>query len=929
LATERRTVARDQRRGSRRAWPLIAWAFLVAGSPGCEARRSTAPARPLTIELSGCAAVRRGGACVAPSGGSLRVFVRGGEAGDAPSADTDVGDAVIGAAHPVENGAWYEVRIDPRATRLCVRDRAKQAAACVVLAREGRDAGPGGPSLAEQADTARHAGDIPRATELAERLRRGADAEDRARGLGLLARLALRANDTERARALFAEAIDASDAAGLVSEAADLGFALAYAMIEARRFAEARAALDRADLSTREYPDGRARAAYYRGLFASQTGQAGVALDAFRAAQEGAARLGLTKLYRATAQTYALALRDLGRPRDGLALFDALARSSDKDEAPCERAGRLVSEGWTGLAVLRAHDGGAPVDARAPLEAALALYATACPAPRDRVNVLHDLAFVSVAEGDAADARRLLLRASAERIDETTGIALDALDLEGEIALLERAFARAAGAFGREAALAGSALAFEQRWRAEVGRGRAFEGLGDHGAALAAYAAAERQIDEESRVVPLLEASEAFVAARDAGARAAVDLLVRLRRNTEAESIARHARTRTLRWLSLSTHLADLSPDARARWEGALGEYCRARDAFERDALDDWRAAESRAADGRARKRERQERIQAVLDRALARDVPGALLAAPRPAPPPAGTLTLTLFPAASGWLAFASDARTTRVVHLDASAPASKEAIAGLLEEIAPMLPSARRLRVMPYGAMRAVDFHAAIVRGAPLVAALPVEYALDLGGDEAPLREPRGRAVIVADTLGNLPATRREAAAIHETLAAPSPDGVRMLLGPSATREAVLAELVDADLLHFAGHGAFDSGPLGKGLVLVGGARMTATDVLTLPRVPRLVVLSGCELARQSDAAVAEGLGVAQAFLLSGADTVIASTRPVDDATTAALMRALYRDEAFVARRDLAGALAHVEAELGRAGGNGDWSAFRAIRR
>lgn len=63
---------------------------------------------------------------------------------------------------------------------------------------------------------------------------------------------------------------------------------------------------------------------------------------------------------------------------------------------------------------------------------------------------------------------------------------------------------------------------------------------------------------------------------------------------------------------------------------------------------------------------------------------------------------------------------------------------------------------------------------------------------------------------------------------------------------------------------------------------------------------------------------------------NTVIVSTRPVDDETTANLTRALYRDEAWTARHDAVAALAHVESAIARAPGRvGDWAAFRAMRR
>src|SRR6185436_4848294 len=113
-----------------------------------------------------------------------------------------------------------------------------------------------------------------------------------------------------------------------------------------------------------------------------------------------------------------------------------------------------------------------------------------------------------------------------------------------------------------------------------------------------------------------------------------------------------------------------------------------------------------------------------------------------------------------------------------------------------------------------------------------------------------------------------------------------VTRLDGPAATRDALLAALPDADLFHYAGHAEM-GGPSGaaSALVMTGGARAQMGDLLTLPRLPRLVVLSACEAA-----ATPSTMGLAQAMLAAGARAVVAPTRVVADGAAQAFVVSFY---------------------------------------
>ena len=92
-------------------------------------------------------------------------------------------------------------------------------------------------------------------------------------------------------------------------------------------------------------------------------------------------------------------------------------------------------------------------------------------------------------------------------------------------------------------------------------------------------------------------------------------------------------------------------------------------------------------------------------------------------------------------------------------------------------------------------------------------------------------------------------------------------MLTGAAATVESTLALLPGVDVAHLATHGHHvPDNALFSALELADG-RLHGYEVQTLPRVPRLVVLSACDVGRHDVRPGDQSLGVASAFLGAGA--------------------------------------------------------------
>ncbi|HET9316662.1 MAG TPA: CHAT domain-containing protein, partial [Vicinamibacteria bacterium] len=165
----------------------------------------------------------------------------------------------------------------------------------------------------------------------------------------------------------------------------------------------------------------------------------------------------------------------------------------------------------------------------------------------------------------------------------------------------------------------------------------------------------------------------------------------------------------------------------------------------------------------------------------------------------------------------------------------------------------------------------------------------------------------------------TRREA----RSILALAPDS-RLALDFQASRATVQdPELKEYRYLHFATHGLLnDVRPELSGLVLslvdrdgrdVPGL-LTAPDVFNLELGADLVVLSGCRTALGKEIRGEGLIGLTRAFMYAGVPRVVASLWPVDDLTTAELMKGFYEGMLGPQQLRPAAALRRAQARMAR---------------
>jgi CHAT domain-containing protein len=201
------------------------------------------------------------------------------------------------------------------------------------------------------------------------------------------------------------------------------------------------------------------------------------------------------------------------------------------------------------------------------------------------------------------------------------------------------------------------------------------------------------------------------------------------------------------------------------------------------------------------------------------------------------------------------------------------------------------------------------------------------------APIAAAARAASDRAEALPRLPGSRIEVLAIADLARAALPASrIDMHLGCMATPGALREAAGTApDVLHIATHGYVDAlRPRLSALVLTreaqtdpGGGEFTLVDILAIKTDARLVVLSACDTSRGRLLPGEGVLGPAQAFLASGATSVLASYWRIDDAATASFMQTFYK-YLLSERLPVATALRRAQLEHSSTDSAHNWAGF-----
>jgi tetratricopeptide (TPR) repeat protein len=647
------------------------------------------------------------------------------------------------------------------------------------------------------------------------------------------------------------------------------------------------------------------------GSLDKRVGRLGPAADAFEELETLAALMGQPRTLADARTELANVYQLAGRHAAALAQHARIVDTPVEEGAYCARARYLNNLAWARLV---AQERGVALegDTLALLDEAESAMRADCKTGSALSAHLRINRAVALVDRDGAAALVALDGLDTRALDTEQQLAVDSVRARASLQLGRSE--EAAAAYGALVERARGAGRTAEVWQAMEGQARALATGGAIDEALSRYAEADALAVGHASFVPMTLGRDAFLAERHHVARERVALLLGEGRVAEAFTAVRALRAAFLGSLWQSRQLDALDGAAQARWDAAVDAYTAQRREREALAGTAWKVRGEAA----AAHRQTMARVEASAQRMLDEGLPfrGTLATLRDPAD---GELMLTWFEDAQGLVAFAATPASVRAVRVSVDEAATPEELSdALLTPFAVEIATASQVTLLPYGWTRDIDLHALPWQDGVLHDAVPVRWSLDLGP-----RPPRSvaRMLVVADPRGDLPSARAEGEAVRGALGAPT-----VLSGSAATHDALLAALPEADLFHYAGHGAFGDEIFDGELLLAREGRLSVADILSLPTVPVRVVLSGCETAR-TRRMVLENLGLAQAFVTSGSSVAVASTRKVDDALAEAFVRALY--DAGFATGDPVLAFQRAHVQTRRALPDADVGAFRLLVR
>jgi hypothetical protein len=655
-------------------------------------------------------------------------------------------------------------------------------------------------------------------------------------------------------------------------------------------------ALDRLDAVEAEaglYPKGHADHATYRGIALWWQGRFYDAAVSLRQGVVFATALEDPDLEGDALPMYAAVLAELGYI-DAAIHWATLIQSFvlDDERFPCEARAQLLSTlGWVHL-VSAMQDGLPLTTARALLEEGSSLVGPGgeCPEPIAVPGLSLSLALVDLREGRAADAHARLLGIDQDQATRDERLRIRDADAQALLALGDPD--AAAVAIDRLAEAVTYDDTPEGRWRLALREGDllVLQGRGEQ--AVEAYRRAEQHSLEILELAAVGVGRETAALLHAQSTEGLVSQLVALGRPEEALCAAREAQARRIQAVPHDPEVPEAIASASAHYAEARWEVDAELGKGQHSSTNDLERLKAAAARSEQALAETADEIlrQRSTWRPACED-----LTPRRPA-----ELLLGLYPFQRGFMVLVQDDQGTEgrwIAGGLAYAPTDQRLGQELLEPLGARLEAAKAVRVLASDWAQGIDVHLLEWKGTSLVEHLPVVYGAELpqrtGAPEDPHRAKR--ALLVQDPTESLLGPEAEVRVIRAELArlgweieAPPPE--------LADRQNLRDGLEQAGFFYYAGHAEHDvsreqslwlppyaggtrAWPARLRLRFAPPATFDIQDILMLDSgAPAKIALIGCQTGVPGGAG--GGMSLALAFLVAGADEVVATPEVTADA-------------------------------------------------
>lgn len=719
----------------------------------------------------------------------------------------------------------------------------------------------------------------------------------RAKATALFARAELRQGNVQGAVTSLYESIDAADRAGLITDKVLSGLVLARTLIvDQRELAEGAEVLTRISGSLEAYPAGRAMEPYFRAFLWSEMGYLHGARQWLDVAEMRLDQLHQSLLLKDVHEKSMEVSALLGLHERSERHFEALMRALPA--GVCQDAQRELNLGWRALIT-----GGRTTEAIVRSERALDLLSPVTSSGKPGCDNLSGRATATMNLAQAlVEARRW--REAEQRLNAARGMSL-APRLAAWLPLLEGRIALSRGDYGssvvrfEEAAhyAAMSGLPYAES-AALYGRAEAIEASGKVNEALGAYARADEALQRWGALIPFGGGLQSFFGRHDRGVRRHIGLLLEDAGSEGAVAEAACLARRNLARIALSI--------AAERRAGKLSQHHLAR------ALEEQRRGGPLGSPAPVSREERVLGSCLAAAPSWADLAPGEAMLVVHPIEVAPSRPSHDEAPKSKTWAGFlitregVSGSVLKSIPERLSFGAAMRETLAQVmlrpftreLERVERRAPLGKRpvLRAALAESLSLVPLHDLPWGDRRLEETLSdrfsVLYTLDLPS-EAPAREQRGRTALIVVEPGMVEYKGSKEVLLVDDALKRSGWRTLKLEGQEATHDRVLEHLKreDVELFHFIGHGhASEDEGFDDAADLAFGKHLTITDILDLGRAPRYVTLSACRGAASRPGSHVQGMSLAGAFLLMGAQVVVASRVDVRDAPAFEVMSKLY---------------------------------------
>lgn len=691
---------------------------------------------------------------------------------------------------------------------------------------------------------------------------------------------------------------------------------------------------------------------FYSGHLLNYIGDLYGAESHYLAAKKIAEQFKLEKELIDTQHMYSRVLINSGQINRGIKIREEIITKIPKSWSNCRKLKYHNGLGWAKNQLLGSGSQGAGVqsvemDPIPDLQYSLSLLEKSCPESSiEKINILINLSKAFYLKNEIIESRKLLFKVQKLKSKLSHRQLMELTELQGLLSLEEKNTKNAIQKFKQLLSLAEKMVFSDFVIKAQSGLAQAYELNGENEMALSYYSKAQTLLFDKSLTIPVSLSRPHFLASKLDFSYRYVGLLSRLKKTKEAMTIARKFRSNSISNNFRIDQLVISQLSSNKKWLRTLSRINQLRKSILSQQSLEWSLPYDQVGQARKLLGQQQHELSMLFDKGARLVRTHTINSKMTEYTPKENELFLFFYPIEQGWISFSytQDSLLSHVINIEHGSHAVPETmLTEWLAEFSLMIDGVETIKVFPYGIMNQVDFHQIPYKSSTLLSYKNIHYGVDLMHSNANFKtnlsnvsahslthsSTQKKSLIVANSLGDLKATEKEALTVARKLNRLNWLS-KILTNEQTTFTSVKENLENVSHFHYAGHviqtkNNTDNNVTSYQLPLTDNVSLNSNDILMLSSAPKWVVLSACNSATSENRLATESISLANAFIISGSEQVIATMRPVSDKLAQIFMNEFYQH--WSPQKDFVKSFRLAQLQLQKSNPDQDWSAFRVV--